>query len=342
MVSVTLYSRQDCQLCAQAEADLAALQATLPHSLNVVDVESTAELRKAYGFEVPVVEVGPYRLKAPFSRDDLQIALQAANLGVEQEEKISRDIDSGAIKIPVKWTRADQFTYWLSKHYMLLFNLLVFLYVGLPFLAPVLMKLGATGPAWWIYRGYNVVCHQFAFRSWFLFGEQPAYPREEAGMKGWIPYEAIVQNVGPEDYSDRTLWEARWYIGDAQVGYKVALCERDIAIYGAIFLFGVVFALFGRKWKALPVYLWLLVGVAPIALDGGSQLIATYISRFQIAIDFARESTPLLRTLTGALFGLTTAWFGYPLVEESMRESRDFLEAKEKRVERQTKDTPEG
>jgi hypothetical protein len=34
------------------------------------------------------------------------------------------------------------------------------------------------------------------------------------------------------------------------------------------------------------------------------------------------ESTPFLRTLTGFLFGFTTAWFMFPLIEEAMAETR--------------------
>ena len=34
--------------------------------------------------------------------------------------------------------------------------------------------------------------------------------------------------------------EARNFVGDQNVGYKLALCERDMAIYAAIFLFGLL------------------------------------------------------------------------------------------------------
>ncbi len=47
----------------------------------------------------------------------------------------------------------------------------------------------------------------------------------------------------------------------------------------------------------------------------------------------ARESTPVLRSLTGALFGLANVWLAYPYVEESMREVRQNLEAKLARVD---------
>ena len=41
-----------------------------------------------------------------------------------------------------------------------------------------------------------------------------------------------------------------------------------------------------------------------------------------------RESTPIIRTITGVLFGFTTAWYIYPLIEETMLETRRMLTRK--------------
>jgi hypothetical protein len=41
-----------------------------------------------------------------------------------------------------------------------------------------------------------------------------------------------------------------------------------------------------------------------------------------------RESTPFLRILTGGMFGFFTAWFGYPIVEDSVSLGREELEKK--------------
>ena len=188
------------------------------------------------------------------------------------------------------------------------------------------MKIGATGPASLIYRGYGLVCHQLAFRSFFLFGEQPIYPREAAGLDRWQSLSQVTglsEGSQPED-----LLKARTYVGDEKVGYKIALCERDVAIYGSILLFGVLFAVTGRVLKPLPWYLWILIGIVPIGLDGLSQLMS------QPPLNFfpMRESTPLLRTLTGFLFGFTTAWFGYPMVEQAMADTRKLLGSKRARM----------
>jgi len=41
-----------------------------------------------------------------------------------------------------------------------------------------------------------------------------------------------------------------------------------------------------------------------------------------------RESSPILRALTGGAFGLATAWFGYPYLEESVSENRREMQLK--------------
>jgi uncharacterized membrane protein len=117
---------------------------------------------------------------------------------------------------------------------------------------------------------------------------------------------------------------ARAFIGNAQVGFKVALCERDIAIYGSILLFGVVFVLSGKRIKALPWWLWLALAIVPVGLDGFSQL----FSQPPLSLLPYRESTPYLRVLTGAMFGFFSVWFAYPMLEESFAETRAYKEAK--------------
>lgn len=317
MIDVILYSRNECHLCDETRADLEDLQKSIPFRLKVVDIDSSKSLRELYAAQIPVVEIGPYTMRAPIRRQDLEITLRASQNREEHIRAIDALDDAAVASRP--WTKADSFTYWLSRHYMLVFNLFVLIYVGLPFLAPALMSIGAAGPASAIYRGYGMVCHQLAYRSFFLFGEQAVYPRAAADVEGLLPY-AQATGLG-ESNSSEDIFAARNFIGNDQIGYKVALCERDVAIYGAILLFGLLFSLSGRRIPALHWALWILIGLVPIGLDGFSQLFS------QPPFNFVsyRESTPALRVLTGALFGFSTAWFGYPLVETSMVETRNIL-----------------
>lgn len=325
MLNVTLYTRPDCKLCDEVRAELQSLQEKFPHRLAEINIESDPVLLKAFLVEIPVVEVGPYRLKAPISRQSLEMTLGAASDRRGQLEKVGGEDFSRRVRRGSRMTRSDRVSFWISRHFLALLNLFVFLYVGLPFLAPVLMKAGMQKPAQAIYAVYSPLCHQFGFRSIFLFGEQPFYPLAEAHVKGLQTFEQATRITGADNPAGIARLQAREFKGNATVGYKVALCERDVAIYGGILLFGLVFGLTGRRIPALHWVLWGLIGLGPIGLDGFSQLFSQFNWSWLSTFLPYRESTPFLRILTGALFGISTAWFAYPYIEESMNETRQFF-----------------
>ncbi len=151
-------------------------------------------------------------------------------------------------------------------------------------------------------------------------GEQFYYPRVQANIPNVITYEELT-GMPAED-----IIFARLFIGDEKAGYKIALCQRDLAIYLGLGLFGFVFHLSGKKIKGIRWYVWFLIALFPIALDGVSQLPG--LSTGWPGWLPIRESTPLLRTLTGTLFGAGTAWYVYPLMEDSIKETRFALKRK--------------
>ena len=206
---------------------------------------------------------------------------------------------------------ADRIVFWLTKHWLAIFNTLAFLYVGLPILAPILMHLGIEGPAKIIYTVYRPLCNQLPHRSWFLFGPQIAYMAPE-----------FMERLGIDVVHDLS---AQAFLGNEELGYKIALCERCTAIYGAIFLFGLLYVVGRRRVRSLPWWGY-LAGLVPMALDGTYQLfsyIVTYLfPTFPLG---AYESSPLKRTITGGLFGLVTVWLAYPLIQETMDEFRETL-----------------
>ena len=77
-LNVTLYMRVDCSLCDEVRADLQRLQDEVPHRLTEIDIDSDPVLQQKYHEQIPVVEVGPYVLRAPISRQDLAMTLGAA------------------------------------------------------------------------------------------------------------------------------------------------------------------------------------------------------------------------------------------------------------------------
>lgn len=236
--------------------------------------------------------------------------------------------------------RSQRWVLRISRNWLkgLIIGLAIF--VGLPFLAPTLMYVGATGPADAIYTIYSPMCHQFAFRSWFLFGEQIVYPREAAGVEWLTPYEVYASqdplflNAFPDPENDLRQWSVllmttgRVFRGNAQMGYKVAVCQRDVAIYGGLLIGALLFAIphVRLRLRPLPLLLFFFLGLGPVGLDGFSQLLS-YANFWPI-----RETTPFLRTLTGLLFGLMNAWLALPYLELSMREAREEILVKFRRI----------
>jgi len=321
MIQVYLYIDDTTQNVEDLKSSLSSFQKDFSHCITVVNISNYPYLRDKFQGKLPFIDIGPYRLTAPVSQDDIHFALKEtqAKIDIAVEKKDTYFLSRFSSK-PVL-TNSEKRSYWFTKHYMLLFNLIVLLYVGLPFLAPIFMKTGLPGMAKPIYKIYSPLCHQLAFRSWFLFGEQIAYPRSLAGIDGLQTYAEVSGN------NEDDLIVARDFLGNEQVGYKVALCQRDVAIYVGILLFGIFFSLLGKWVKPIPWYIWIIFGLIPIGLDGFSQLLSQTGWSIFSWLD-VRESTPLFRTITGAMFGVFTAWYGYPYVREGFVEKRDDLELK--------------
>jgi uncharacterized membrane protein len=85
-----------------------------------------------------------------------------------------------------------------------------------------------------IYGIYRNFCHQFAFRSWFLFGEQAYYPI--SSVNGIQTYQKEF-SLSPND-----LFAAQAVLGNEKAGYKLAFCQRDLAMYAAMLIFGIFYS----------------------------------------------------------------------------------------------------
>jgi uncharacterized membrane protein len=294
---VILYIRNNHPASADARSWSDSLQGRYPHTLEVRDADSRPEWKEKYGATLPAAEVNGRQLAAPLTQSGLQsaLALGKAIGHYQRETDVPRSVQTLA-------ANADRAAGWFSRHWLAVFNGFLAVYLGLAVLAPVLMQVGASTPAAWIYKAYSFTCHQLGFRSFFLFGKDLAYPRNVF---------LAETDIDPND-----LWAARAFVGNPVLGYKIALCQRDVAIYSFLLLGGIAFHFLRHKVKPLHWSLWILLGLFPIGLDGGSQLLS-YLPLLHFP---PRESTPLLRVLTGALFGIASAWFAYPYVQESMDE----------------------
>jgi uncharacterized membrane protein len=188
---------------------------------------------------------------------------------------------------------ANSLVIWVARHWLALFNTAWALYVFTPFLAPILMRAGMPEAAQVIYTVYSVFCHQLPDHSYFLFG--PALSPQDPAL--------IAAGMS----SSSNLFQVRSFIGSPEIGWKVALCQRDVAIYASVFLTGLLYGAVRHRVRRLPFKIYVLF-VIPIAIDGLTQLVGW------------RESNWWLRTVTGALFGFASVWFAYPYLEEAMED----------------------
>lgn len=228
--------------------------------------------------------------------------------------------------------RANIWLLRLAQNWLRIALVVIGLYATLPFVAPTLMRAGLTAPANVLYTLYSPMCHQFSFRSIFLFGEQGFYPREIAGTD-LRPYEAYAAEIdelnagfSPTDFSPDFWGPARQFRGNEQVGYKTALCARDVMIYLALFTGALIYSIpyVRRRIRPLPIVLYLIIGLGPIGLDGFSQLLSYEPFNFWTV----RETAPFFRLATGAMFGLMNAWLAFPYVDAAFMDTVDDISEK--------------
>ena len=142
---------------------------------------------------------------------------------------------------------------------------------------------GWRAAADWLYAIYHFTCHQWAFRSFFLFA--PPQPVS-------VYSQTQLADAGTDPFT---------YTGSPAMGWKMGFCERDLAIYVGLLVVGLIFA---RRRDMRPAGFFVYgVLILPMAVDGFTQLFGW------------RESTWELRTVTGLLFGLASAWLVLPRLD---------------------------
>jgi uncharacterized membrane protein len=196
----------------------------------------------------------------------------------------------------------NRLIYGIARHWLAFCNALVALFITLAVAAPLLLASGATMPARIIYLLYLPTCHQLPERSYFLLGEKPVYTIQELEARG------MPAGLSP--------FQRRGFYGNEVTGYKVAICERDMAIYSSILLAGLAYGVLRRRGRpqGLPLKVYVLF-LIPLGLDGLTQLVGLH------------ESNWWLRTITGALFGGASVWLAYPLIDAAMKGAAHLAEA---------------
>lgn len=103
------------------------------------------------------------------------------------------------------------------------------------------------------------------------------------------------------------------------MGYKMAYCERDFAIYTGLLVLGLLFGASKRTIRPATITEVVVLSL-PIAIDGFTQLFGW------------RESTWELRVITGGLFAIAVSWAVYPRLEAGFREIARTVETQFERL----------
>jgi hypothetical protein len=109
MITVTLFYRDHCPECDQALADLKSLEAEIPYQLTLVNVDKDSKIQNLDGIPLPLVEIGPYHLKPPFTRQDLKIMLSAARDRRDQMERVDQSTELADVEMKAKLSTAALF-----------------------------------------------------------------------------------------------------------------------------------------------------------------------------------------------------------------------------------------
>ena len=210
----------------------------------------------------------------------------------------------------------------VARHWLLCINLLIAVWVGLPWLAPVMEHWGWKSAGQTIYFIYSLQCHQLPERSFFLFGTKGMYSLAE------------IQTAWQHTFDPFIL---RQFIGNSEMGWKVAWSDRMVSMYTSILFGGLLYGLVRKWWKPIHWQTFLLL-LLPMALDGTTHALSDLagigqgfrdtniwletLTQHALSMAFYQGDAlgsfnSWMRLITGVLFGIGLVGFAFPYVNDS-------------------------
>ena len=210
----------------------------------------------------------------------------------------------------------------IARHWLFYPNLLIAVWVLLPWLAPAFMHWGWTNTGKAIYFIYSFQCHQLPERSFFLFGEKAMYSLSKI--------QAVWQNT-------TNPFILRQFIGNPEMGWKVAWSDRMVSMYTSILLGGLLYGLVRHLFEPLSFRKFVIL-LLPMVIDGGTHMISDLqgigqgfrdtniwlqiltTNAFSTAFyqgDVLGSFNSWMRLITGILFGIALVGFAYPNIDDA-------------------------
>lgn len=161
--------------------------------------------------------------------------------------------------------------------------------------APLLALAGEQEISDALYSLYAPACHQQLTRSLCFFSD--------GGFGDCITDKTKVGAVNPATGRRHSVTV------DGVTGYAIAVCARDAPFYTAMLIGGLVLPLFRRiEERDIPPFLYFVLALIPIGIDGTGQLIGFW------------ESTNLSRVVTGAIAGFVVPFYLLPILNKILQQ----------------------
>ena len=221
----------------------------------------------------------------------------------------------------------------IFRHWVAILLSLFIAFNLLPIVAPIAMKAGITPIGNLIYDLYGIISHQYANRSFFLFGEQLMYEPEELPL-----------TLQDEFLPDSTALKA--FRGTPELGWKMAWSDRLFAMFGAMLGMFIAFAFL--RWKHFPLWFGVLL-VLPLIIDGATHMhsdSASVISGYRYDNAWLASLTnhafseafyvgdafgsfnAIMRLVTGILLGIGFFGWGLPIADRYFQRNAAILAQK--------------
>lgn len=139
----------------------------------------------------------------------------------------------------------------------------------------------------------------------------------------------------------------RQFIGNPEMGWKVAWSDRMVSMYTSILFGGLLYGLVRRRMKPLSFWMFALL-LVPMAIDGGTHMLSDLAGvghgfrdtniwlqmitndAFSLAFyqgDALGSFNSWMRLMTGILFGMGLVGFAYPYIKDSFSDTVHRSEA---------------
>jgi len=289
---VTVYTKPACHLCEDVLAILDRLAPQYDLQVTEVNILDDMALYEAYHLEIPVVDIEDGRLgrlKAPIDEAELRMAFSIARHGMP---------GGGSVIPPPKREPAiDRLARYIGRHWLRLVSIVLGVFVGLPWLAPVFADLG-----WWdlanpIYTAYALTCHQLPERAGVVFGYQVGFCYRNTALYGGTFLFGLLYAAALRGGNSRRGLPGLGWMKTPLPWWGAALFALPMAVDGVTHMLGLRDM---TDMMADPSFGAFYIGSQPFSLNWW------------------------LRIITGLLAALGAVWFAYPRMERAVEESENM------------------